>query len=142
VLNLTVAGVLPESRGVVSALQIWAGAATGTGLLVPPLLLGLRFWPRLWASPPTEEPARPADPLRPVAPWRGVLEALGEATLTGLALWIAYGEPRGNTLEYSYSLFVPLLWIATRHGFERAAWAVLVLNIGAALLTQQTGGLA
>lgn len=40
------------------------------------------------------------------------------AVLTGLALWAGYGGTRGTTVDSSYALFVPLLWMAVRSGFE------------------------
>ena len=84
-------------------------------------------------------------------PWHGptrrtLLEGLAEAAVVALALVVGYGSPRGGTLDYSYALFVPLLWIAARHGFARTAVTVLALNVGVALLVRDeighTNGLA
>ncbi|WP_216324323.1 putative bifunctional diguanylate cyclase/phosphodiesterase [Deinococcus aestuarii] len=129
-------------------LQLWAGTATGVGLLAPPLLLLLRRWPGLWAAPASgpAEP-EPQGPARPPPLWWRVLDLLAEAGLAALALWVGYGGPRSSTLDFSYALFVPLLWTATRHGFERTVLTVLGLNVGVALLTgneevRRTGGLA
>ncbi|MDV6376001.1 putative bifunctional diguanylate cyclase/phosphodiesterase [Deinococcus arenicola] len=168
VLNLKLAGLLP-GRGLTQTLQLWAGSATGVGLLAPPLLLLLGRWPGLWTSvpmqtvPPRTAPVRPtlARPIstRPVpvqvaspGPWPSadvwcfLRDTLIAGVLIVLALWAGYGEPRGTTLDYSYVLFVPLLWIATRHGFGPATVAVVVLNVGVALLTggriQEGGELA
>ncbi len=135
VFNLTVAGLLPPGRGLTQTLQLWAGSATGIGLLAPPLLLLLGRWPALWTHPPAETPAlRPQNPPRPeVWPW--VRDAAVATVLVVLAVWAGYGGPRGTTLNYSYALFIPVLWIATRHGFAPAALCVLALNVGVALLT-------
>ncbi len=151
VLNLNVFGLLPAGRELSQTLQLWAGSATGVGLLAPPLLLLLGRWPGLWAgasAPSLGAPAR-GGPPEPRPPWvtpAQVSDSLIAALLVGLALWAGYGGPRGTTLDYSYVLFVPLLWIATRHGFAPAAVTVLVLNVGVALLTQgrveETGALA
>ncbi|CAM3518878.1 MASE1 domain-containing protein [Deinococcus frigens] len=56
VLNLTVAGLLPPGEGLTRTLQLWAGSATGVGLLAPPLLLLLGRWPGLWSSAPALAP--------------------------------------------------------------------------------------
>ena len=145
VLNVWGAGLLQGRSGAVQMMTLWAGTATGVGLLAPPLLIALRRWPGVWDAPaPDAPPDLPETPLPPVW-WREALEWLGDALLVGAALWIGYGQPRGDTLNYSYVLFVPLLWIAARHGFERAALGVLILNVGVALLSsaevRQNGGL-
>lgn len=74
------------------------------------------------------------------------MEVLAEAGGVVFALLIAYRTPRGGPLDYTYVLFVPLLWVAARHGFARTTATVLALNVGAALLAGPavgpTGGLA
>ncbi len=140
-------GILPWTQAIERTLHSWAGIATGIGLLAPPLLVALRAWPGLWAVPEPEQ--HEADKRmwawkRPTR--RQILEVAGETIALAIALLVAYGTPRGGTLDYTYVLFVPLLWIAVRHGFARSTVAVLVLNVGAALLVrdqvQHTDGLA
>ena len=170
VLNLALAGVTPWGQVAANTTYYWAGDATGVGLLAPALLVLLRPWPRLWATPDGEmnqarDPALTEDPDQDRGPavrvghvpaprrWSGwrptpweILEGLAEAGGLALALLAAYGAPRGGTLDFTYALFVPLVWIAVRHGFARAAVAVLLLNAGAALLARdqvgRTNGLA
>jgi len=147
VLNLAAAGLVPWPQVVERLLHYWAGDGTGVGLLAPPLLLVLRRWPRLWAAPPPDPaPPAPAAPSRRWPTRRAVLEGVAEAVAVALALVAGYGSPRGGTLDYSYALFVPLLWIAARHGFARTAATVLALNVGVALLVRDeighTNGLA
>ncbi|MEF2277431.1 EAL domain-containing protein [Deinococcus sp. YIM 134068] len=164
VLCLVWADLVPWGRVIERTLQLWAGTATGIGMLAPSLLLLLRRWPGLWTAglPVTDEPVGSGGPgatapislaprlagrQRLLTLGRRVLEGLAELSVAGLALWIGYGGPRGGTLDFSYVLFVPLLWTATRHGFERTALAVLGLNVGVALLTggpdiRRTDGLA
>lgn len=144
--NLAGAGLLVWPLVGERVLQLWAGAATGIGLLAPPLLLLLRRRapaPGVIETEPTEQPGA----ARPLPRWRRVLEGLAEVGLAAVALWVGYGGPRSSTLDFSYALFVPLLWTATRHGFGRMVLAVLGLNVGVALLTggeevRRTGGLA
>jgi len=146
VLNLALSGVTPWGRLLEDTLYYWAGYATGVGLLAPALLIGLRRWPRLWTTPlsePASDDTRAAR-RRPTG-WE-IREGLAEGSALALALLAAYGTPRGGTLDYTYALFIPLLWIAVRHGFERSAVAVLLLNAGVALLAHdqigRTNGLA
>lgn len=154
VLNLTLGGLLRWNEAPVHTLQLWAGIATGVGMLAPPLLLALRPLTQARSAPLPDELRRldlhPQDFAAQAgrwASWRRGLEGMGELALIGLALWVGYGGPRSASLDYSYVLFVPLLWIAARHGFGRAAVAALLLNVGVALLTRESdversGGLA
>lgn len=146
VLMLAAFGRLPWAQTPMRALELWAGVATGAGMLLPALLVVLRHWPKLWAGYGAPTAPAPTFALN----WRAWLEGVAEGAAMVLALWAGYGGPRAASLDYSYALFVPLLWIAARHGFERAALAVLALNVGVALLTygqtqaqtQASGGLA
>ena len=137
------AGVVPQSLAVLRTLHFTAGIATGVGLLAPPLLLVFRRWPGLWARP---EPEPPPPPNRLSRSGAATLELLVEGGTLALAVYIAYGSRRAGPLDYDYLVFVPLLWIALRHGFERTTFAVLAINVGAALLVRdqirQTNGLA
>ena len=135
VLNLEAAGLLPSARGVSQTLQLWAGSATGVGLLAPSLLLLLSRWPGLWSTlQGRAEPVRWPQSVESRPGWLRGLEAGGAVALTALAVWVGYGEPRGASLDYSYVLFVPLLYVAVVYSFAQTAFSVLVLNVGAALL--------
>ena len=136
-------GVVPQSLAVLRTLHFTAGIATGVGLLAPPLLLVFRRWPGLWARP---EPEPPPEPNRLTRGGSAILELMAEGGALALTIYIAYGSRRAGPLDYDYAVFVPLLWIALRHGFERTTFAVLAINVGAALLVRdqmrQTNGLA
>jgi diguanylate cyclase (GGDEF)-like protein/PAS domain S-box-containing protein len=58
----------------------------------------------------------------------GVLEAAGQVVSILLFLWIAFGPLAAK--QYFYFAFVPIIWIAMRHGIERAVIGLLVLNFG------------
>ncbi len=135
VFNLMVAGLLPASKGLTLTLQLWAGSATGVGLLAPPLLLLLGHWPELWSSAPAHAPAFPPETPSSPGVWPWVRDAAVAAVLVVAAVWAGYGGPRDTNVNDSYALFIPVLWIATRHGFAPAAVCVLALDVGVALLT-------
>lgn len=132
VTTLAQAGSIPWSEWGTQVLRDWAGEATGIAMLAPPLLLLLRAAP--WGrSHITLE--RPVSPIH--LSWPKAAEALEgglEILALGVAIWLAYGLPRTASLEYSYFVFLPLIWISVRHGFERAVLAVLAINIGVTLL--------
>lgn len=133
-LNLVWRGIIPLSTWLTYTLHAWAGAATGIAMLTPVLLVLLRQLPWVWAYKEQEAPAL-APSLIPFAP-KQRLELLFEIAALCIAIWAAYGAQRGENLDYSYFVFMPLIWIAIRHGFERAIAAVLFINIGAAILVQ------
>jgi diguanylate cyclase (GGDEF)-like protein/PAS domain S-box-containing protein len=58
----------------------------------------------------------------------GVLEAAGQLISILLFLWIAFGPWAPK--QYFYLAFVPIIWIAMRHGIERAVIGLLALNFG------------
>lgn len=128
-------GVVPWSEAAERALHSWAGDATGTGMLGPTLLLLLRRWPTLWATPETDPPG----PLPPPPGSHHRLVGAAEICALALALGITYGISPQGSIDYTYLLFLPLLVIAVRHGFERTVAAIVALNVGAAALVKADG---
>ena len=104
----------------------WAGEATGIAVLTPLLLVLLR--------PVTAPPGAAA--LGGGWPQgRGArLELALQAAALALALVLAYGSARGVSLDYAYLAFAPTAWVALSGGLERAAPALLLVNVGAVLL--------
>jgi signal transduction histidine kinase len=133
-LNIAWRGIIPLSDWLTYTLHSWAGAATGIAMLTPCLLVLLRQLPWIWAYKEPEAPET-EPPLIPLARQQRP-ELLVEITVLSVAIWAAYGAQRAETLDYSYLVFLPLIWITIRHGFERAAAAVLFINVGVAILIQ------
>ena len=111
------AGIVPWSRFGETASQSWLGDAIGIAVLTP-FLLVVRTW--LQTRPITIS----CDGLK-----------LGEifvqfASLT-LALFVVFGPIGGHEpFKFFYMLFLPLIWIAARHGLSGAVWAVLTTQGG------------
>ncbi|AFZ32578.1 multi-sensor signal transduction histidine kinase [Gloeocapsa sp. PCC 7428] len=126
--------IIPLSTWLVYTLHSWAGAATGIAMLAPFLLVLLRQLPWVWAYKEQEVPAS-EPPLIPLAAKQRP-ELILEIAALCVAIWAAYGAQRGESLNYSYFVFLPLIWIAIQHGFERATAAVLFINIGVAIFVQ------
>lgn len=138
VLNLGAFGHLPWADAPLSVLQLWAGDATGIGMLTPFLLVTLRRWPGLWVHPP--------GPARDEVGWPerfGWLKIAAEAAALGAGVWMAYGTDRVAALDYTYLVWLPMTWVALRHGFARATLVILLLNVAIALMTKaQMGAVA
>jgi two-component system, LuxR family, sensor kinase FixL len=113
-----VAGVVPWSGFVEAGFHFWIGDAIGVIVFVPTLLLirertQFRILPdHGWALPQFVEFATQA---------ASIVAALA-AVFSGIS-----GD---HPLGLFYLLFLPLIWIATRHGLPAASWVVLAIQIG------------
>ncbi|SDQ04397.1 diguanylate cyclase (GGDEF) domain-containing protein [Quadrisphaera sp. DSM 44207] len=123
---LTGAGVVEPTDVFTGLAGYWAGSATGVGMLAPVLLVAARRWPRAADARP-DLSARASGPVSHV-------EQAAQVLLLAVAVWIAFAGS-GASLDYSYLVYVPLIWIALRGGFVPATVAVLVTNVGAVALT-------
>jgi diguanylate cyclase (GGDEF)-like protein len=106
-------------------------------MLAPPILISLRRLPWIWAIAKDTVPAS-AEKTLPL--WRETLKLLLEGLALSLGIWAAYGSPSGTNLDYTYFVFLPSIWIALRHGFERATLTVLFINVAVAGLVISTLG--
>ncbi len=134
VMLLTAVGVAQDRSLVLSIAGSWAGSATGITMLTPVLLLAARRWvrgrdgewPAAWTTRPPLEKATPHT--------RSRLEKAAQAVVLLAAVWLAYSGAPGRSLDYTYLVYAPLLWIAVRGGLPAAAGAVLAANVLAVLL--------
>ncbi|MGI2905659.1 putative bifunctional diguanylate cyclase/phosphodiesterase [Tolypothrix sp. VBCCA 56010] len=132
VLNFASSGIIPWSKLVMYTLHYWAGDATGIAMLAPFLLILLRKLPWVWLYKEQQPPATEGKLRLPT--WREVPELVGEGVALAVGILAGYAAPRGTNLDYSYFVFLPVIWSGLRHGFERAATTVLSMNVGVALL--------
>lgn len=105
------------------ALRFWVGDVLGIVVLAPFLLLMFaegRRWPAL---------------VRPGA----AIEYGLQLAAIGLGLWIIFGLETANHFEFSYVLFLPLIWIALRDGLIGAAWGIVATQIGIIVAIQVKG---
>ena len=58
-----------------------------------------------------------------------VVEAVGQGISILVLLWVMFGDPLGR-LQLFYVSFVPIIWIAMRHGIKRVVTGLLALNFG------------
>ena len=98
-----VGGVLPWQDFTNTALHFWVGDMIGIAVFTPFLLLILDRGPRALAG---------------AAARRRANYVLQVATI-GIGLWIIFGLESANHFEFSYVLFLPLIWIALRSGLDR-----------------------
>lgn len=121
------AGKISWSEWLVGVLHTWAGDATGIAMLAPPLLLLLRVFP-LGSFGSNQTLA-----IDIFSPRRGIRSWIAEIVALVVISWAAYGAPSATNLDYTYLIFLPIIWISMRHGFDRTVLAVLLLNVTVAI---------
>lgn len=138
VTTLTVAGTTSWSIWGARVLHEWAGEATGIAMLAPPLLILLRAAPCIGSDIALDRLALPINLHWPRG--REALEWGVEIFALVFFSCAAYYIPSTEYLNYTYLVFLPLIWIAVRHGFERAALAVLLINISVVMFVNARVG--
>ncbi len=115
------AGLLAWSAFAEAALHFWVGDVIGIAVLTPFLLLLDRR------------------PWRQSMQWRrGAEYALQLAAIAG-GLWLIFGLEPTDHFEFSYVLFLPLIWIALRTGLKGATWGIVATQLGLVMAIQLKG---
>jgi len=115
------AGVLPPGLFTKSVAHFWIGDLIGIIVTTPVLLILTR-----------ENP-----PWIGVSPW----EALPQALSIAVTLWVVFASGLFPELNLFYVLFLPLIWIAMRHGLPGTTVATLLVQLGM-IVALQLGGSA
>ncbi len=126
------------SEWLISTLRDWAGEITGIMALAPPILILMRSLP--WSNQRLTLQA-PAPTIAIALPnTKAALEWLLLIAATVVFTWLAFGGLQTKTLEYSYLAFVPLIWMAARHGFEKTTVITLLINTFAIVFVEINSG--
>jgi signal transduction histidine kinase len=111
-------GVLPAREWREGLTQFWIGDLIGVVVTAPALLVATR---------------RGAPRFRPTP------EALGELAAIAAALWLVFGSHLADAPTLFYVLFLPIVWVAMRHGFEGAVFGTLAIQLGLIVAIVLTG---
>lgn len=103
-------GRLPAGEFARSVMQFWIGDLIGIVVTTPALLMVSR--------------KRNRPQIRITA------EALVQLLALALALWVVFGTGLGDPPKLFYVLFLPIIWIAMRHGIEGAVFGSLGVQLG------------
>jgi signal transduction histidine kinase len=114
-------GLLPRGAFAKSAAQYWIGDLIGIVVTTPLVLVVTR---------------RPPAGLR----WPDA-EMIGQAAALVLSLWVVFGSGWVDELKLFYVLFLPLIWIAMRHGVEGTTLAIMAIQVGL-IVAMRLGGYA
>jgi signal transduction histidine kinase len=110
-------GVLPPREFQEGVTQFWIGDLIGIVVTTPALLVITRRYQS----------------------WRPTLETLAELAAIGLALWLVFGAGLGEAPALFYLLFLPIVWIAMRQGFEGAVLGTVAIQLGLIIAIVVTG---
>jgi two-component system sensor kinase FixL len=94
--------------------RFWVGDAVGIAVTAPLVLLAI---------------ARSGRPLSWAALRLGP-ETLAQVAALAFTQWIVYSTTLDTEFSFLYPLFIPLMWIAVRHGFGGAVLGALAMQIG------------
>lgn len=121
-------GLFPPAQMPVMLMRHWIGEMIGIAVITPFLLVWAKRLPGVWLTGARRWP-----------PPGRVLEVFVQAAAVALALWADFGPLSSDRYEYFYILFLPLVWIASRHGLPGAVLGVLATQIGLLLAMQGVG---
>ena len=132
VVSLAADKSIPWSQFWPTILTWYAGDAISLLSFAPFLLIFVLPSVRRWLSAPDHdselaEVVRP-DSTPPVT-MADLFEAVGQASSIVLVLWIMFG-PKWSEGQYFYLAFIPIVWIAMRHGIKRVVVGLLGMHFG------------
>ncbi len=105
----TVAGVTAAGDFPTNVLRFWVGNSVGLLVTVPLLLVWAGRYPA-WLAPSREV-------------WL-------QAGSLMLSLWVIFGIPFTEEFKFFYLLYLPMVWIATRHGIVGVTLALAATQLG------------
>ncbi len=113
--TLIASGYAPAGSAPQVLLQFWIGDCVGLVVTLPLILV--------LVDPGRRERLRQALPQP---------ETLAQVAATVAVLWFVLRGPPADQVKYFYLLFLPVVWLATRHGLAGAALAIGVVQAGIA----------
>jgi two-component system sensor kinase FixL len=105
---LIVAGVLSEGDFLAAGLRFWVGDVIGVAVVVPFGLMILTQKPLLNVS----------------------VETAAQLAALLVALLVVFGFPQEQHFQLFYILFLPIIWMAVRGGFQGVTVGILVVQLG------------
>lgn len=117
-----VAGLVAWPEALETSLHFWVGDVIGIAVLTPFLLFLFERERRLGAFSGL-----------------AAIEYVLQITAIGAGLWIIFGLESVNHFEFSYVLFLPLIWIGLRQGLTGAVWGLVITQLGLMLALQLKG---
>jgi signal transduction histidine kinase len=102
-------------------LRFWIGDAVGVLITAPLLFAAVNASRRSALAALARQP-----------------EAILQAAVLGGLLWLIFAHSSGDPARHFYVLFLPLIWIAARHGMNGAIVAMAIVQVGVVLGIHRT----
>jgi PAS domain S-box-containing protein len=116
----------------VAALNWWIGDSVALVCFSPFLLIHVMPWMRRYTRAETDAPAAAVGSDAVLnSPVRWLLENAAQGASIAMSLFIVFRWQVSVSYELFYLFFLPIIWIAVRHGLRGASIAILLLNAGA-----------
>ena len=124
---------VPIQNYPVAALNWWIGDSVALVCFSPFLMLHVLPWiRRITQVAPLDLPATAgASEAALYRPGRWLLENTAQGASIAFSLFIVFRWDVAASYELFYLFFLPIIWIAVRHGLRGATIAILLLNAGA-----------
>ena len=120
-------GAIPWSEYWISSASWFLGDEIALLALAPFFLIYIL--PRIWPVAATQPAAAKSSGQPKALSIELMFEGFAQAASILIFLWLVFGS-RFHELQLFYLSFVPIVWIAMRHGIRGAVTALLVLNFG------------
>ncbi len=141
ILTLMGDGLLSSAHFLRNIIDWWFSDATAIITFTPVLLVFVVPRVNLWMMP-GKATRSPAPMNRHVSSAR-IVEIAAQAGSVMAAIWLLFGFAPAVPYQPLYLLFIPVIWVAMRHGLPGAALTTFAVNVGmmfAAWVTQAHNG--
>ena len=127
--------LMPRENYLRAALNWWAGDAVALICFAPFLqIVVIPPLARFYGDSVLTIPLAAADRRGATSARTQIIEMLeigAQTASIAIALWLAFGWDSTHRDELFYLFFLPIIWIAVRHGLQGASIGIAVLNFGA-----------
>jgi two-component system sensor kinase FixL len=113
-------GLIPSNQFLMDVLIYWVGDVIGIIVTTPLLLV---HWPVS---------------VKALRRLFGRRENIAQMITILCVLWLVFGWSATDEFKYFYPLFLPLVWIAMRHGLRGATLAILAIQLGLIIFVQRS----
>jgi two-component system, sensor histidine kinase and response regulator len=136
-LTLLAGGFLQHSGYSDAAFNWWVGDCISIVSFAPFLIIYVAPRVAAWMEGRSFSSGSPPS-TRPEVTAPGFLEEMAQLVSIALAIWLVFGVKAALPYQPLYVLFLPMIWIAARHGLPKATACILLVNLGVILAAHLT----
>ena len=117
--------------------NFWVGALIRILVIMPLVLVHAKVDWRAWRNWPIWDWSRERPGM--AGGWNLSREILLQGIAIAIALWIIFGFKYTDEFKFFYLLFLPMIWIAMRHGIQGATIALAASHVGINMILDWRG---